>query len=62
MCLYRVLQNGYETSRYGYRGYSNSEDFKKNCILFSKAAEAFGKVLGKELVRPDIWKKRQRFE
>ena len=68
ICLYTVLQKGYETSRYGYRVYRftendhNSEEFKKDCIVFSKAAEAFGKLLGKELVRPDIWKKCQRFE
>ena len=68
LCLYTVLQKGYETSRYGYRVYRftendhNSGEFKKDCIVFSKAAEAFGKLLGKELVRPDLWKKRQRFE
>ena len=68
ICLYTVLQKGYETSRYGYRVYRftendhNSEEFKKDCIVFSKAAEAFGKLLGKEFVRPDIWKKCQRFE
>ena len=49
-CLYRVLENGYETSRYGYRicrlteNNQNSEEFKKDCIDFSKAAEAFGKL------------------
>ena len=48
--LYRVLENGYETSRYGYRicrlteNNQNSEEFKKDCIDFSKAAEAFGKL------------------
>ena len=53
---------------YGYRVYRftendhNSGEFKKDCIVFSKAAEAFGKLLRKELVRPDLWKKRQRFE
>ena len=68
-CLYRVLENGYETSHYGYyqvcRFTENdqcSEEFKKDCIVFSKAAEAFGKLIGKELVQPDLWKKRQRFE
>ena len=68
LCLYTVLQKGYETSRYGYRVYRFTEndhnpgEFKKDCIVFSKAAEAFGKLLRKELVRPDLWKKRQRFE
>ena len=65
-CLYRVLKNGYEISDYGYQVCrftdQNKEEFKKDCITFSKAAEAFGKLLGKELVRPDEWKKLQRFE
>ena len=65
-CLYRVLKNGYETSDYGYRVCrftdQNKEEFKKDCITFSKATEAFGKLLGKELVRPEEWKKLQRFE
>ena len=65
-CLYRVLKNGYETSDYGYQicrfTDQNKEEFKKDCISFSKAAEAFGKLLGKELVRPDRWKKLQSFE
>ena len=49
-CLYRVLQNGYETSCYGYRicrfteNGQNSEEFKKDCNDFAKAAEAFGKI------------------
>ena len=49
-CLYRVLQNGYETSCYGYRicrfteNSQNSEEFKNDCKDFSKAAEAFGKI------------------
>ena len=49
-CLYRVLQNGYETSCYGYRicrfteNGRNSEEFKKDCNDFAKAAEAFGKI------------------
>ena len=65
-CLFRVLQKGYETSHYGYRVFRftendhNSDEFKKDCIVFSKAAEAFGKVLGKKIVRPDLWKNRQR--
>ena len=67
-CLYRVLENGYETSHYGYQACrftendQYSEEFKKDCIVFSKAVEAFGKLIGKELVQPDLWNKRQRFE
>ena len=68
LCLYAVLQKGYETSSLGYREYRftanghNSEEFKEDCIIFSKAAEAFGKLLGEEFVSPALWKKRQRFE
>ena len=53
--LYAVLKNGYQTSRYGYRvfrfteNYHKSEEFKKDSITFSNAAEAFAKVLGTEL-------------
>ena len=66
-CLFLVLRKGYETSRYGYYRVcrftdQNKEEFKKDCIVFSKAAEAFGKVLGKKLVRPDLWKNRQIFK
>jgi hypothetical protein len=94
-CLYRVLENGSEISEYGHRVWrftnQNKEEFKRDCIAFSKAAEGFGKLLGifynilsdchksdeiyyllnafrldknlgKELVRPDEWKKLQRFE
>ena len=53
--LYAVLKNGYQTSRYGYRvfrfteNYHKSEEFIKDSITFSNAAEAFAKVLGTEL-------------
>ena len=68
LCMYIVLQKGYGTSRYGYREYRftenghNSEEFKKDCIIFAKAAETFEKLLGEELVSADFWKKRQKFE
>ena len=59
-----LWKNGYEISDFGYQVCrftdQNKEEFKKDCITFSKAAEAFGKLLGKELVRPDEWKKLQR--
>ena len=48
LCLYTVLEKGYETSRLGYREFTEnghiSEEFKKDCIVFSKAAEAFRKT------------------
>ena len=66
LCLYTVLEKGYETSRLGYREFTEnghiSEEFKKDCIDFSKAAEAFEKLLGEELVSAALWKKRQRFD
>ena len=34
------------------------EEFKDECVRFSKAAEVFGKLLGTELVMPELWKKR----
>jgi len=47
-CLYAVLKNGYQTSRYGYRVF-RFKGFKKDSIIFSNAAEAFEQVLGTEL-------------
>ena len=34
------------------------KEFEQDCVKFSKAAEEFGKFLGKEFVKPEIWKKR----
>ena len=68
-CLYAVLKNGYQTSRYGYRVFRftdhKSEEFKKDSIDFSNTAEAFAKFLGSELFggfmekTSKIWKKSQ---
>ena len=33
------------------------EEFEKYCIMFSKAAEGFEKKLGKEFVKPEVWRK-----
>ena len=33
--------------------------FEKEAIKFAKAAEKFEKILGNELVRPEVWKRRQ---
>jgi len=48
ICLYTVLQKGYETSRYGYRVYRftgkghNSEEFKKIASFFQKLLKPLG--------------------
>ena len=33
------------------------EAFEQEGINFAKAAEKFGKILGKEVVEPEMWKK-----
>ena len=32
--------------------------FERECVKFAKAAKVFGKYLAKELVEPELWKKR----
>ena len=34
-----------------------AEGFKNDCISFCKAIESFGKLLGKQLVKPEKWRK-----
>ena len=68
-CLYEILNRGYLVSSLEYQiCWTNDksqflEEFKNECVSFSKAAEDFGKFLGAEFVRPELWKKRhQNFE
>ena len=77
-CLYAILNRGYQISSFEYHicyvnfnscssqgqclGYQFLEEFKKECVNFSKAAEGFGKLLGNEIVMPELWKRRQNFE
>ena len=67
-CLYAILSRGYQIAEWEYRAcyYSKNtqllEEFKKECVNFSKAAEGFGKLLGNEIVMPELWKRRQNFE
>ena len=35
-----------------------SIEFERECVKFAKAAKVFGKYLAKELVEPELWKKR----
>jgi len=70
-CLYAILNRGYQISSFEYHicyvttrcqdqclGYQLLEEFKNECVNFATAAEAFGKLLGNELVMPELWKKR----
>ena len=34
------------------------EEFKNHAVVFAKAAEGFSKILGKETVQPEEWRKR----
>ena len=49
-CLYAILNRGYQISSFEYHicyvniDYQYLEEFKKECVNFSKAAEAFGKI------------------
>ena len=67
-CLYDILQRGYQVAALEYQqcyfsqNYQFLEEFKKECVNFSKAAEGFGKLLGNEIVMPELWKRRQNFE
>jgi len=68
-CLYEILNLGYQVASLEYQiCWANDEhqflqEFKRECVNFSKAAEAFGKLLGTELVMPELWRKRhQDFE
>ena len=49
-CLYAILNRGYQISSFEYHicyvngyGYQFLEEFKKECVNFATAAEAFGK-------------------
>ena len=62
--LYNILNHGYHCSAYMYQicVFSKKEEFleefKNECVNFSKAAEGFVKLLGDEIVDSDLWKKR----
>jgi len=67
--FYEILNRGYQVAALEYQiCWANDkpkflEEFKSECVRFSKAAEAFGKFLGTELVMPELWKERhQDFE
>ena len=69
-CLFDILRRGYQFAASEYltacSNYSQNhqflEEFKKECENFSTAAEGFGKLLGNEIVMPELWKRRQNFE
>jgi len=56
--LFRVVERAFATGSLGYQLYK-TEDLKIDCEQFAKAADKFGKILGKDLVNrgtPDFWK------
>ena len=66
--MYEILNRGFQIAAFEYQicYYSQNhqflEEFKKECVNFSKAAEGFGKLLGNEIVMPELWKSRQNYE
>ena len=67
-CLFDILSRGYQIAALEYQlcyfsqNHQFLEEFKKECVNFSRAAEGFGKLLGNEIVMPELWKRRQNFE
>merc|ERR1711874_281239 len=63
-CLYHILRSGFQIASLEYqicqalKKHEFAEEFKKESISFAKAAEGFSKLLGEELVEPELWKKR----
>ena len=61
--LYCILNMGYLAAHFGilmvWKGPKKqmAEGFKNDCISFCKAIETFGKLLGKQLVKPKKWRK-----
>ena len=61
--LYTMLNLGYMAAEMGilmvWKGPKKqmAEGFKNDCISFCKAIETFGKLLGKQLVKPEKWRK-----
>ena len=62
-----LLQDGFEVAEGGYlyelhnknKSCSCCSQFKEKAENFAKTAEKFHKLLGKEFVKPEIWKRRQ---
>ena len=62
-----LLQDGFEVAEGGYlyelhnknKSCSCCSKFKEKAENFAKTAEKFHKLLGKEFVKPEIWKRRQ---
>jgi len=58
--LFKMVEHGYHQASIGYVLSPNAkqrETFEKEAVNFAKAAEKFGKILGKEYVEPELWKK-----
>ena len=63
--LYYLLRQGFIAASFQKNILSNDEfkdkeirkEFMNYCVMFSKAAERYGKILGDEFVKPELWKK-----
>ena len=56
--LYNLLNRAFDTSSFGYQLHKDA-DLKMEAVAFAKAAEKFGKSVGKALVnhgKPNFWK------
>ena len=64
--LYYLLRQGFIAASFQTRHILSNDEFKGKeihkefmdyCVMFSKAAERYGKILGNEFVKPELWKK-----
>jgi len=58
--LFKMVEWGYHQATFGYilsPDTKQRETFEKEAVNFAKAAEKFGKILGKEYVEPEFWRK-----
>ena len=63
--LFKIIERAFDTAQFGYFLHKTA-DFKKEAVIFAKAAEKFENILGIEIVNegiPNKWKIRyQNFE
>ena len=63
VCLHGLLETGYHATVLGYlltehRG--EKKKFQQEALSFIKTAEKFEKLLGKEIVQPEVWLDRKK--
>ena len=64
ICLYQLLVNGYWVASIIFQLTEHKYQkiiFEKEAINFAKSAVKFESVLGREFVRPEVWRNRQKF-